>query len=142
MPTAYDSSIRNQLISAIERIVRAECEASGAPKPPEIEVFDRFPLTVNDPGVTERVTAAFIEHFGEDRVKHLDPITASEDFSFVPDAFGTPYTYWGVGGFTAEQEIRPNHNPGFAPALQPTLRTGTEAALAAAHAFLRKEPRS
>ena len=136
---AYDPEIRDKLISSVERIVEAECEASGAPKPPEIEVFDRYPLTDNDPAVNEKVTAAFSEHFGPDRVKHLDPITASEDFSVIPDAFGVPYTYWGVGGFTAEQEIRPNHNPGFAPAMQPTLRTATEAAVAAAHAFLRKE---
>ena len=43
----------------IERIVRAECEASNTPKPPEFELFDRFPLTDNDPTATERVAAAF-----------------------------------------------------------------------------------
>lgn len=142
MPTAYDSSIRNQLISAIERIVRAECEASGAPKPPEIEVFDRFPLTVNDPGVTERVTAAFIEHFGEDRVKHLDPITASEDFSFVPDAFGTPYTYWGVGGVHRRSGDPSQPQPGVRPgtAAHPSHRYRGGAGRRPR--FLRKEPRS
>lgn len=29
-----------------------------------------------------------------------------------------------------------NHNPAFAPAIQPTLRTGTEAAIAATLAYL------
>jgi len=32
-----------------------------------------------------------------------------------------------------------NHNPGFGPALQPTLRTGTEAAVAGVLAYLAKE---
>lgn len=109
---AYDAEIRDQLISSIERIARAECEASGAPRAPEIEVFERYPLTDNDPAVTERVTAAFVEHFGSDRVKVLDPITASEDFSVIPDAFGIPYTYWGAGGFLPDQDVRPESRVG------------------------------
>lgn len=136
---AYDLDIRDQLLAAIERIARAECEASGAPKPPEIEVYNRYPLTDNDPEVTAKVTAAFVDHFGPDRVKTLAPITASEDFSVVPDAFGVPYTYWGFGGFTPDQTAHPNHNPAFGPAMQPTLRTGTEAAVIAILAYLGKD---
>ena len=49
-----------------------------------------------------------------------------------------PYTYWGFGGFTPEQQALPNHNPGFAPAMQPTLTTGTEAAVVAVLAYLGK----
>lgn len=136
---AYDSGIRDTLLAAIERIVAAECAASSSPREPEIEVFDLYPLTDNDAAVTEKVTAAFVEHFGADRVKELDPITASEDFGVIPDALGVPYTYWGVGGFAPGQEVLPNHNPGFAPVMQPTLRTATEAAVCAALAYLKKE---
>lgn len=136
---AYDLAVRDKLLAAIERIVEAECSASGTSRPPEIEVFDRYPLTDNDTEATEKVTAAFIAHFGADRVERLDPITASEDFSVIPDAFGVPYSYWGVGGFAPGQEVYPNHNPRFAPVLQPTLSTATEAALSAALAYLGKE---
>lgn len=136
---AYDLGVRDHLLAAIERIVTAECAASGAPEPAEIEIFDRFPLTNNDLAANERVTAAFLEGFGPERVKALDPITASEDFSVIPDAFGIPYAYWGVGGFTPGQEVYPNHNPRFAPALQPTLSTATSAAVYAAMAYLRKD---
>lgn len=135
---AYEADVRKALLAAIERIVRAECAASDAPRPPQLEVFDRYPLTSNDARVTERVTAAFVDHFGAGRVKALAPLTASEDFSIIPDALGTPYCYWGIGGFTPDQEPVPNHNPRFAPAMQPTLRTGTEAAVAAALAYLAK----
>jgi hippurate hydrolase len=133
---AYDLAVREKLLTAIERIVRAECEAGNCPRPPKIEVYESYPLTDNDAEVTARVTEAFVAHFGQDRVKRLDPITASEDFSVLPDAFGIPYCYWGFGGFTADQQAVPNHNPAFAPALQPTLTTGTEAAVAAALAYL------
>ena len=46
----------------------------------------------------------------------------------------------GCGGFLPGMPVVPNHNPRFAPAIQPTLQTGTEAVVAAALAYLaRKE---
>lgn len=133
---AYDQAVRDKLLASIERIVRAECAASGAPADPTFELFDQYPLTSNDPEVTAKVTDAFVDYFGADRVKKLEPNTASEDFSIIPDAFGVPYSYWGFGGFLPGTPTRPNHNPGFGPAIQPTLRTGTEAAVAAVLAYL------
>lgn len=135
---AYDPGVRDTLLAAIQRVVTAECEASGSPLPPEIRVYDLYPLTDNDAEVTAKVTAAFVKHFGADRVKQLDPIPASEDFSIIPTAFGIPYCYWGFGGFAPGQQAFPNHNPGFGPVMQPTLRTGTEAAVSAVLAYLGK----
>ncbi|GAA4895014.1 M20 family metallopeptidase [Tessaracoccus lubricantis] len=136
---AYDDDVRDHLLAAIERIVRAECEASGSPREPEFGPYDQYPLTDNDPEVTSRVHEAFVAHFGADRVADLDPVPASEDFSVLPTAFGVPYTYWGIGGFLPDQPVFPNHNPGFAPAMQPTLTTGSEAAVVAALSWLGKE---
>lgn len=136
---AYDLAVREKIIAAVEQIVTGECQAAGAPQPPTFEYYDQYPLTDNDAEVTDQVTRALVEHFGVDRVHDLGRLPASEDFSHIPDAFGVPYTFWGFGGFTPDQEALPNHNPGFAPAIQPTLRTGTEAAVAAVAAFLGKE---
>lgn len=136
---AYDLAVRDHLLASIERIVKAECEASGSPQPPEIEVYDFYPLTNNNAEVTATVTAALVDALGADRVVALDPITASEDFSTIPDAFGIPYCYWGFGGFAEGQQTFPNHNPAFGPVLQPTLRTGTEAAVTAVLAYLGKD---
>ncbi|UUO04147.1 amidohydrolase [Mycolicibacterium novocastrense] len=132
----YDPAVRDTILGAIDRIVRAECEASGSPKEPTFETIATFPRTVNDPQVTDAVTQAFTQAFGADRVHELEPATASEDFSRIPDAFGVPYTYWSNGGFLPGQHVVANHNPEFAPAIQPTLRTGTEAAIAATLAYL------
>lgn len=133
---AYDDTVRETLLASIERIVRAECEAAGSPKEPELEMYDVYPLTDNDAAVTEKVTAAMVEQLGADRVKQLAPIPASEDFSIIPDAFGIPYSYWGFGGFAEGTQPIPNHNPSFAPVMQPTLRTGTEAAVTGVLAYL------
>lgn len=136
---AYKDEVRDHMIASIERITRAECEAAGVEKEPEFEIFDRFPATINDPDVNQKVTESLKKYLGDDRVVDLDPITASEDFANLPRAFDIPYTYFGFGGFTEGEPTYPNHNPKFLPALQPTLTTGTEAAAAAALAYLGKE---
>ena len=60
----YDPTVRQMVIDSIERIVRAECQASGSPEPPTFEYYDQFPLTYNDADVTAIVTGAFRAHFG------------------------------------------------------------------------------
>lgn len=136
---AYSEDIRTQLLEAIKRIVIAECQASGTPKEPEFEVFDLYPLTDNDESVSATVKDAMVEHFGIKKVKDLTPLTASEDFSNIPSAFGIPYTYWVFGAYSEGAQSYPNHNPKFLPELQPTLSTGTEAAITATLAFLAKK---
>jgi hippurate hydrolase len=143
----YDERTRSAVLGAIERIVRAECDASGSPRPPEFELFDRYPLTDNDTGVTERVSGAFGVFFGE-RAGELPQQSASEDFSDLPTALGAPYTYWGIGGIDPDtfraadragrvaQDIPVNHSASFAPVVQPTLDTGTQALVVAALAWL------
>jgi hippurate hydrolase len=131
----YDEAVRRHVLEAIERIVRAECEGAGSPEPPTFEYYDQYPLTSNDANVAARVGAAFDEHFPE-RVVDLGRVTASEDFSRIPDAFGTPYFYWGMGGFAAGVDAPPNHSPFFAPLVQPTLDTGTSALVVATLAYL------
>lgn len=133
---AYDNAVRDTILQAIDRIVRAECQASGSPQEPTFETIATFPLTVNDPQVTQAVTQAFTQAFGADRVHELAPVPASEDFSRIPAAFGVPFTFWGNGGFLPGMTVVGNHNPAFAPAIQPTLRTGTEAAIAATLAYV------
>ncbi|MBO1755034.1 amidohydrolase [Allobranchiibius sp. CTAmp26] len=143
----YNEQTRTSVLDAVRRIVTAECQASDSPKPPEFELFDRFPATTNDTATTEKVAAAFADHFGE---RHFDaPLeSASEDFSDLPEALGVPYSYWIFGGAdpsayqAAEdagrvaQDIPVNHSPFFAPVLQPTLDTGVEALVVAALAYL------
>ncbi len=143
---SYSQQTRQRMLAAIQRIIRAECQASGSPKDPDFETLASFPLLDNDAATTERVAAAFAEHFG-DHALVLDRQTVSEDFGIIPDAAGVPYTYWGIGRTdrkiyqAAEKagrlaDLPANHSPEFLPPLQPTLRTGTEALVTAAMAWL------
>jgi hippurate hydrolase len=143
----YTEETRATVLEAVERIVTAECQASGCPRDPEFELFDRFPLTSNHDDVTARVAGAFGRFFG-DRAAPVGPQTASEDFSDIPVALGAPATYWVVGGIDPEtyrtaaeagrlaQDVPVNHSPAFAPVLQPTCDTGTQALVVAALEWL------
>jgi metal-dependent amidase/aminoacylase/carboxypeptidase family protein len=143
----FSDSTRRTVLGAIERIVRAECQASGCPEEPEFELFDRFPLTENDEAVTDRVESPFAAFFGE-RAQPIGQQSASEDFGDIPAALGVPYTYWFVGGIDPDtyeaaaragrvgQDIPVNHSAAFAPVVQPTLDTGTQALVVAALAWL------
>jgi amidohydrolase len=143
----FSDSTRSTILDAIKRIVRAECQASGCPQEPEFELFDRFPLTDNDPATTERVASAFGSFFG-DRFAPAGQQSASEDFSDIPTALGVPYTYWFIGGIDADrydaaekagriaQDIPVNHSANFAPVIHPTLDTGTQALVVGALAWL------
>jgi amidohydrolase len=143
----YGEQTRTAILNSIRRIVTAECAASGSPRDPEFELFDRFPPTTNDIATTTRVREAFTSFFG-DRCWEMPQGTGSEDFSEIPSALGVPYTYWGVGGIDAaiyrkavdngrvQEDIPVNHSPHFAPVIQPTLDAATEALVVASMPWL------
>jgi hippurate hydrolase len=143
----FDEDVRTHVLAAIERIVPAEAQASGAPRPPEITTLDRYQLVRNDADAVARVRSAFQEHFGADRVVDISPISASEDFGSFGTEWAVPSVFWTVGGTDPDSykrakaegrlsELPTNHNPRFAPVLHPTLETGVETLVAAACSWL------
>ena len=143
----FDQGVRARVLAAITRIVQAEAEASGAPRPPEITPLDRYPMVTNDAGATERVVDAFRRHFAPDRVVEAPPTSASEDFGSFGTHWGAPSVFWFIGGTDRAvyehaqaagrvAEIPTNHNPRFAPVIHPTLETGVEALLVGTRAWL------
>ena len=143
----YDAAVRTRVLSAIERIVKAEATASGAPRPPEITPLDRYALVTNDADATAQVVDAFRRHFPADRLREVKPSSASEDFGTFGAEWHVPSVFWFVGGTDPDQyakakaagrlaELPTNHNPRFAPVLHPTLETGVETLVTAAGAWL------
>ncbi len=150
---SYSETVRTALLDAIRRIVTAECQASNCPREPDFVYFEHAPLTDNDADVTEKVTGAFTGHFGDAVMVPAPKVMGSEDFSDIANGVGAPYCYWLFGGTdpaafatafaagTVTRDIPSNHNPRFAPVIQPTLNTGTAALVAAAMAWLGKDAR-
>jgi hippurate hydrolase len=143
----FDAGVRQHVLAAIERIVNAEAEASGAPRKPEITPLDRYPLNVNDATASHHIAEAFRGYFSADRVKHTGPAPASEDFGCFGTAWQVPSVFWFVGGTDPDIYVQAkeahrlnalpvNHSPQFAPVLHPTLRTGVETLVVATRAWL------
>jgi hippurate hydrolase len=144
----FDDAVRDKVVAAIERITRAEAQASGAPAEPEFDYVERFPLTVNDPAATERTAQALRAELGEDRVLDPGQISGSEDVGVLATAAGAPLVYWFLGGFDPAlfhaalktgrmpEDVPSNHSPFFAPLIEPTLSTGVRTLVAAAREWL------
>jgi amidohydrolase len=148
----FEPRIRERVLGAIERIVNGEAAAAGAPRPPEIETMRAFDPVVNDHAATNRVSEAFVAHFGTDRVAAAQLQTGSEDFGVYGVRGGFPSVFWFVGGIDpdsyqradragrVDQDIPSTHSPYFAPVLEPTLSTGVESLVVAAMAWLSPVP--
>ena len=146
----FDSGVRSRTLDAIERVVRGEAAASGAPREPEISVLTSFPAVINDPAACDRVREAFDSFFGPGLVLDPGPVTGSEDVGLLAGP-GVPCVYWLLGGadpalfagITSVAEaaeivrgLPSNHSSLFAPVIEPTLRTGVAALACAARTWL------
>jgi amidohydrolase len=146
---SYSDKVRDTLHAAIDRIVRAESAASGAPEDPEITTMVSFPVLVNDAAACARLTEAF--NAGVGLTLDPGPVTGSEDVGLLATAAGVPCAYWFLGGsdpalftgVTTIEEARDivdglpsNHSPLFAPVIEPTIRTGVNALTTAARTWL------
>jgi hippurate hydrolase len=147
----FDPAVRERVLASVRRIVEAEASASGSPKPPTFDVISEYPLTRNDASAMRKVVEAFGRRFGPDALQEIGPSTASEDFGRFGEAWKVPSMFWVVGGTDPEAyraaeaagkvgELPVNHAPDFAPVLDPTLRVGVEAMVAAAGAWLEAGP--
>jgi hippurate hydrolase len=134
----FDERVRKRVLSSIERIIKAEAVASGAPKIPEITTSTSYSAVINDTEATTRVVDSFRLHFPKDCIIETRSISASEDFGTFGTESRTPSVYWIVSGTDPGlyakakktgrmDEIPTNHNPHFAPVIHPTLKTGVEA---------------
>ena len=145
----FNDKVRDKARAAIDRIIRAEAAASGAPRDPEITTTISFPVLVNDQDACDRLTDLF--NAGVGLALDPGPVTGSEDVGLLASAAGVPCAYWFLGGSdpalfagvtTVEQArsivdgLPSNHSPLFAPVIDPTIRTGVSALTAAARAWL------
>ena len=145
----FNDGVKDHILSAIKRICSAESAASNAPKEPEFTDLDSYPLTENDAAATAKVAAAFHAEFG-DKAHETGPASASEDFSIFGRSWKVPYVFWFVGGTDPQtyleakknnniNSIPSNHSPKFAPVINPTLKTGLQAMMTAAVAWLNEK---
>lgn len=143
----FDNEVREKVLSAIKRIVKAESEASGVETPPKIEQISHFPLGVNDPQRTYQIQETFRRYLGPDNTLKMPMSLASDDVSELATPFGIPMVLWGFGGTDPKtwdeaqrngtlDHLPKQHTARWAPVIEPTLKTGIDAIALAALTFL------
>ena len=131
----YNPQIRKQVLTAIERIVKAEAAAGAVPRGPLIEHYESTDTVYNDPALAERLRPVLETALGKQNVEKTGPISFSEDFSYFVDA-GVPSLFMRLGGADPAKlaeanrtnvPLPSNHSSYFAPDVEPSLRGAIEA---------------
>lgn len=148
---SYTDAVRQQTLAAIKRIARGQGLAAGLPEDrlPEVTVVEEFtPALYNDPKLTERLVEVFRTWFGETNLIQKKPSMGGEDFS----EYGRvepkiPICMFNVGGVDPEvlkesqrsgKSLPSLHSPFWAPAPEPTIKTGVTTLTAATLKMMRK----
>jgi hippurate hydrolase len=127
---SFTQPVRQHLLSAIDRITKAEAAAAGAPREPLIERVQATQALVNDSALTRRVSAVLIREFGPARTKDVPPEMASEDFAEFQLA-GVPTLMLRIGAVEQARydaamksgtPLPSLHSSQFAPDREPTIK--------------------
>ena len=132
---SLSEEVRQHLLSAIERIAKAEAAAAGAPREPLVEVSEGGYALVNDPATTQRVAAALVRELGPQQVRDTPPEMVSEDFSEFQRA-GVPTLMLRVGAVERSKydaamktgaALPSLHSALFIPDREPTIKAAVAA---------------
>jgi amidohydrolase len=132
---SLSEEVRQHLLSAIQRIAKAEAAAAGAPREPTVEVSEGGYALVNDPATTQRVAAALVRELGPQQVRDTPPEMVSEDFSEFQRA-GVPTLMLRIGAVERSKydtamktgaALPSLHSALFIPDREPTIKAAVAA---------------
>ncbi|MFK7905773.1 MAG: amidohydrolase, partial [Chitinophagales bacterium] len=134
---SYTDEVRLALIDKIKLKCKAAAMAAGLSedKYPEVTLRDEFtPALYNDPKLTSRMAAVFVENFGKEKIHRQAPVMGGEDFGMYgrTDA-KIPIFMYRLGtvnperfeAYQADNKQLPSlHSSKFAPDREPSIKTG------------------
>lgn len=82
---SFSASDEKLLIDRVRQIATKTAEASGAVAEVQIPYSSRYPVTYNDPALTEKMLPSLQEAVGRENVKIMNAVTGAEDFSFFQE---------------------------------------------------------
>ncbi|MCX2782251.1 M20 family metallopeptidase [Microbulbifer thermotolerans] len=121
----FDMDNRQQIFKKLKTTAERIAESSGAEA--EVEILEGYPVTVNNPALTEQAVPVLKAIAGDKNVMEIPKITGAEDFSFF--ALEVPGFYYFLGVTPAGTDpatAASNHSPRFYVD-ETALKTGTEA---------------
>jgi len=136
----FTDEARQRVLASIQRIVKAESLAAGAPREPLVEFANAGVAAVfNDPALTSRLASALRTAMGPQRVVEMPAKMTSEDFTEYGRA-GVPSVLLSIGAVSPAAladarrtgvPVPAPHSPQWLPELEPTLKGAIHAETAA-----------
>jgi hippurate hydrolase len=142
---SFTPAVREKLLSAIARVVKAEAAAAGADREPAIVQDHSTVALVNDSAMTRRVSSALMRELGSSRVMDNSPEMVSEDFAEFQLA-GVPTLMLRVGAIERgkyEQAVKSGtplpglHSAQFYPDREPVMKAAIMAEVIGLRELLR-----
>lgn len=125
---ALTSEDEKRLIDRVKTVVTKTAEAAGAEAEVTVPYSSRYPVTYNQPELTERMLPSLRKAAGEKRVRHITAITGAEDFSFFQQKVPGLYVFLTAMPKGANPLAAQHHTPDFFVD-ESALKTGVRAFL-------------
>lgn len=140
---SFNEDIQRIAVQAVKRIIEGECQTANSPKSPRILTAARCPPIDNDEEATVKFTRALQLFYGDEapgKIVEMGRDITADDFVLLahpPGEKPIPYIYWNYGVTPRDEydqakldgtipDLPFNHNPKFAPEIEPSLRAGIE----------------
>ena len=108
----FDMGIRQQIFEKIKTSAEHSAMAHGAEA--HVEIFEGYPVTVNDPELMAEMLPTVQRVAGEKMVREMPKITGAEDFSFYALEIPSIFMFLGATPFGQDLSTVPsNHSPLF-----------------------------
>lgn len=111
---SLSASDEELLFKRVRQVAEKTAEAAGATAIVELPYSSHYPVTINNPGLTEKMLPSLQKSAGADNVLLKEAATGSEDFSFF--AQKVPGLFFRLGGMSKGQDPKtasPHHTPEF-----------------------------
>ena len=109
---AFDEGMRDEIHERVTYL--AEAIAKGSRAGCTVCIRKNYPVTVNDPALTEAMLPTLRRVAGDAQVQLVPKVMGSEDFSFFQRVVPGLFIFLGVvPPGTATQDAAPNHSPRF-----------------------------
>lgn len=108
----FDEGVKKDVLARVQRTAEQIAAASGATA--EVTIESGYPVTTNDPALTEQMAPTLARVAGPGRISVITPVTTSEDFSFFQQQ--VPGLFFFLGVTPPSQDWRTaavNHSPLF-----------------------------
>lgn len=108
----FDMGIRDMIHENLRQIVVNTAKAYGATA--DLVIHSGYPVTVNNPELTEKMLPSLRKVFGDEHVIDMGMITGAEDFSYYAQEVPGFFFFLGVTPHDVDAKTAPtNHSPLF-----------------------------